>query len=322
MKKLVLLLLVALLALTSCSAAGGNKTYKVGSYSVTPNGKIDNEKGSAQINTTIATVVLDADGKIVNVNIDTAQNSVKAEGGKITVPAETPSKKVKKDAYGMKEKSAIGKEWYEQIEALEKALVGKTIDDVKGLEIKDELFTDEDLLASVSIKVTGYIDAVVKAMENAVEVKGDVAKVGAVNITKISDKPGDAGGQVTFNTNYGHVVLDKDGKVLQAFVDVAQNRVDYDKDGKFAEHTAKESKKVLKDEYGMKAKSGLGKEWFEQAQALEEFMVGKTVEEITGVETDDAGVPQIDDLKSSVTIKINDYKEIIQKAAENAIEIK
>lgn len=328
MKKLVLFLLVALMALTSCANNGANnsaKSYKVGSYSVTPAATVgENRNGlqQAQVNTTIATVVLDADGKIVTVNIDTAQNAVVYENDAVVIPAETPTKKEKKDAYNMKGASGIGKEWYEQIEALETYLVGKTLDEVKGLELDaDGVVTDADLKASVTVDVDGYLEAVTKAMENAVEVKGEVAKVGATSFTVIQDQPADGGGRVTFNTNYGHVVLDADGKVLQSFVDVAQNRVNY-KDGAFEQNAVTESKKVLKEGYNMKGVSGIGKEWFEQAQALENYFVGKTIDEINGIATNDDSVPTVEDLTSSVTIKIKDYREIMTRAAAAAIELK
>lgn len=327
MKKLVLLLLVALLALTSCANESANGTdagsYKVGSYAYTEPAKLgegDNGK-TAQMNTTLATVVLDKDGKIVEVYIDVAQNTVALKDGTVTVPTETPTKKEKGDANGMKKASKIGKEWHEQIDALEKELVGKNLEEVKGIEVKDNLLTDEELLASVSVKVTGYLTAVTKAMENAVAVEGKVAKVGSTSVTKISDKATDNGGDVTFNTNFGHVALDADGKVLLAYVDVAQNKVSYDKEGNFAEHTPLESKKIIKENYGLVKASSIKKEWFEQAAALEEFFKGKTVEEITGIETDEAGVPTISELTSSVTVKINDYKEIVKRAAEDAIDV-
>ena len=73
MKKLVLLLIVALIALTSCSSGGaaGSKKYSVGSYSITSpiadRNKVNGEK--VQMNTTFATVLM-ADGKVVNVSAD------------------------------------------------------------------------------------------------------------------------------------------------------------------------------------------------------------------------------------------------------------
>lgn len=335
MKKLVLLLIVALLALTSCNQNGGTTetegetatggAYKVGSYSVTPDAGITegDEEDRAQINTTIATVVLDADGKIVDVNIDTAQNAVTIKDGAVTVPTDTPTKKEKQDAYNMKGASPIGKEWFEQIEALENHLVGKNLDEVKGIELDENtVVTDEDLLASVTIKVAGYLEAVTKAMENAVDVEGAVAKVGTTSFTQIEDQASDEGGRVTFNTHYGHVALDADGKILNAFIDTAQNRVAYNADGEFEAHTGTDSKKVLKEEYNMKGASPIGKEWYEQAAALEEYVVGLTVDEVNAIETDDAGYLTQEDLVSSVTVNISNYQQIIERAAAAAVEVK
>ena len=319
------------MALTSCSSTPTNtaKTYKVGSFAVTE-GKFTEGEGDAankaQMNTTLATVVLDADGKIVEVNLDVAQNSAEvAKDGKATLPTETPTKKEKGDAYGMKKASPIGKEWYEQAQALEQYLVGKTLEEVKGFAVTDDGYvSDEDLKASVSVTVTGYLEAVTRAMEVAKEVTGEVAKVGQSSITHVEDRAAtaDEEGRLTFNTYFGHVVLDKDGKVLQAYIDTAQNRVNYGADGKFGEFTPLESKQIRGDEYGMKKASGIGKEWNEQATALAEYMVGKTAAEIEGIAVDADGVVTDADLKASVTVGVTDYIELIKKAIENAVEIK
>ena len=330
MKKLVLLLVVALLALTSCSSTGADnsaKKYSVGSYSITSpiadRNLVNGEK--VQMNTTMATVIV-ADEKIVNVNIDTAQTEVKIDdAGKVTVPAETPTKKEKKDAYGMKKASEIGKEWYEQIEALEEALIGKTLEEVNNFELTETGHAaDADLVSSVSISINGFLEVVAKAMEVAKEVEGAVAKVGSSVITAVEDRAvaEDKNGRVTFNTNYGHVVLDADGKVLQAFVDNNQNRLEYNATGEWQEFKALDSKKILKEAYNMKGNSGIDKEWYEQAEALEEWMVGQTIEEINAAEKDETGHLTDADLTSSVTISVNDYQAVVTKAAENAVDVK
>jgi len=329
MKKLVLLLIVALIALTSCSSGGaaGSKKYSVGSYSITSpiadRNKVNGEK--VQMNTTFATVLM-ADGKVVNVSIDTAQTDVVIdETGKVTLPAETPTKNEKKDAYNMKSASEIGKEWYEQIDALEAALVGKTVEEVQNFDLtENNTVADADLASSVSITVNGYLEVVALAMENAKEVEGTVAQIGSAVETAVSDRAVADGnpGRVQFNSTYGHVVLDADGKVIQAFVDVAQNNVEYNEKGEWSDFTALDSKKVRKEDYGMANASQIGKEWYEQAEALEEWMVGQTVEEINGVAKDDSGKATDEALTSSVTVGINDYQSIVTKASENAVEVK
>ena len=88
-----------------------------------------------------------------------------------------------------------------------------------------------------------------------------------------------------------------------------------------AEHP---TKKELKEGYGMKAATSIGKEWYEQAEALEAWCVGKTVAEVVGMPTYDKGdghhtqVPDDVDLKSGCTIDVGSFLKAIQAAANNA----
>ena len=43
------------------------------------------------------------------------------------------------------------------------------------------------------------------------------------------------------------------------------------------------TKHELKEDYGMAKVSEIGKEWFEQMEAFQDWMAGKTKEEITGL---------------------------------------
>ena len=67
----------------------------------------------------------------------------------------------------------------------------------------------------------------------------------------------------------------------------------------------------------MKGVSGIGKEWFEQAKALAEYTVGKKVADVTGMELAE-NVPTAEELKSSVTIKVDGYLAALEKAGKNA----
>ena len=59
----------------------------------------------------------------------------------------------------MKKASAIGKEWYEQADAYAANLVGKTADEVKGIEAGAA-----DLAASCTMGVDAMNEAVIRAM--------------------------------------------------------------------------------------------------------------------------------------------------------------
>ena len=68
----------------------------------------------------------------------------------------------------------------------------------------------------------------------------------------------------------------------------------------------------------MKEASPIGKEWNEQIASFEQYVIGKTVEEVNGIKTDNQGYAEENDLTSSVTISISDFQAAITKAVENA----
>lgn len=167
MKKLLVLAIVALAVMAGCTKA--NPVYKVGVGSVSsvqPRAAVAETAGRIRVNTTIATVVLDKDGKFVSVEIDVAQQDGTFDVLGAIVKAEAaPTKKEKGAAYGMKANSAIGKEWFEQIAALEAWMAGKTLTEVKALPLVDGAIKDgEDLKSSVSVTVTDYLAAFEKAV--------------------------------------------------------------------------------------------------------------------------------------------------------------
>ena len=186
----------------------------------------------------------------------------------------------------------------------------------------------DDLKTSVTIGITGYQEAVKKAADNAVEVKG-VKSVGSASVTTVAGRTATAevAGRVQTNVVFTGVAFDKDGKVLAVAIDNAQNSGTFDTMGAIVKAEVSKTKIEKGDEYGMKAASAIGKEWYEQMNALTAVMVGKTVAEILAIPTakkDDAHpeVPSGDDLKSSVSISIEGYRAAVEKAFEAKVEIK
>lgn len=156
---------------------------------------------------------------------------------------------------------------------------------------------------------------------------GALAATGLGSVTSVSVTPATAekAGSVSVNTTMCAVTLDDAGKIVAVRFDVVQPKGAFDAAGAAADFDAAPKTKVEKgEEYGMKVASAIGKEWFEQAAALEDWCVGKTVEEVCGMKTFDRGdghhtmVPDEADLKSSVTVSVGDYLEALKKAAANA----
>lgn len=157
---------------------------------------------------------------------------------------------------------------------------------------------------------------------------GALAASGLGSVTTMSGAGAEAdkAGSVTINTTMCALELDDAGKIAAVSFDIAQNKVGFDATGALTGELTGEhpTKKELGDGYGMKAASGIGKEWFEQAEALEDWCVGKTVEEVVTMPTYDKGdghhtqVPDDVDLKTGCTIDVGSFLDALQKAADNA----
>ena len=348
MKK-ILTTLCAVAMLAGCTAGGSKKsstnttstkeetaaTVMVGTGSVTnvANKVSEGADTTAKFDTTFASVVLE--GNVIKyVYFDVAQDKVTYDAtGHVTSDNTTSmSKKDLGDNYGMKDKSSIKKEWYEQVEALEKWAVGKTVEEVLNMPTtqKDEKHTvtaDKDLMTGCTISVTGFQQALDKAVKNAVEVK-DVASVGSAILTDVSGKDATAekSGEAKASSTYGVVALDKDGKVVFTQTDVAQNAVKFTTAGALdGEAMAVPTKAEKKDEYGMKKASAIGKEWFEQNQAFDEWTVGKTSNEISGMEvtTNEAGktVTADKDLMTGCTMGVDSLQKVTVTAIAAASKL-
>lgn len=285
-------------------------------------------EGLAQVDSVVVAVTVDKDGKIVKVAIDTAQTKMNfTTEGKLTTDLATvfASKQELGQEYGMIKASKIGKEWNEQANAFADYVVGKTIEEIKGLALDEEThLTDADITASVSIKVGGYIEAIAKAVANAQDLgasANDTLGLGVeTTIAKSKDAASDADGLAQAYTHYVATTFDVDGKVTSCIIDASQSDVNFSAEGKITTDLLAElqTKNELGAAYGMIKNSSIGKEWNEQAAAFSKYVVGKTVEEIKGIAIDADGHATDADVTASVTIGIDDFQELIGKALVNA----
>ncbi|MEG1417985.1 MAG: hypothetical protein RSC55_05080, partial [Oscillospiraceae bacterium] len=66
-------------------------------------------------------------------------------------------------AYGLSKASSIGKDWNEQAASFAAYATGKTLDEVKGIALKEGVPADADLMSSVTIHVADFITLIEKA---------------------------------------------------------------------------------------------------------------------------------------------------------------
>ncbi len=144
--------------------------------------------------------------------------------------------------------------------------------------------------------------------------------IGIVSRMKRVQNAGTTDGSAEINTTVAAVTVDAEGRILACMIDKVENKLSISNTGAVdaAANTEYPTTKEQGDSYGMKDASPIGREWYEQIQYFEQYVVGKTVEEINGIETDDHGYAQESDLNSSVTISITDFQAAITKAVENA----
>ncbi len=123
---------------------------------------MSNDAEKKQLNTTLALVATDAEGKVLYTKIDVAQ-IYDNEGTKIT-----DTKSERGTDYGMTQASGIKKEWNEQAEAFEAYCKGKTLDEIAKVETMDyhggkAPATGTDLAAGCTIVIDDFLAALAKA---------------------------------------------------------------------------------------------------------------------------------------------------------------
>lgn len=133
-----------------------------------------------------------------------------------------------------------------------------------------------------------------------------------------------AAGLAKFNVAACALCVDADGKILDVKFDTLQADVGFDIKGALTGDVKAElkTKKELGDAYNMKQASGIKKEWYEQIAALENWMRGKTVNDVLAMKVTERDathkdVPDEADLKTSVTISVTDELRALEKAYAN-----
>ena len=283
--------------------------------------------GLAQVDSMIAAVTVDKDGKIAKCIIDAAQTKINFSAqGKILsdLKAEYKTKNQLGDEYGMKKASKIGKEWNEQAAAFANYVVGKTLDQVKGIAVNEEgTAGDAELASSVTVHIGDFIAVTEKAVLNAKDLgakSGDKLGLGvSTNIEKSTDA-GEKEGLAQAYSMYSVSTFDANGKITSSIIDASQTNVNFTKEGKITSDltVSFKTKNELGDAYGMKKASKIGKEWNEQAEAFAKYAVGKTVDEVKGIAVNEEGITTEAELTSSVTVHIADFQKVIEKASASA----
>lgn len=309
------------------SGGGGEMKLGLGLVTSVSKSKSAGEAdGAAQTDMTIAAVMLDKDGRIVQCVLDGLTASIAFnKNGELVTPKDTvfKSKNELGDAYGMKKSSSIGKEWYEQAAAFASYVQGKTLEEVKAIKVDEQNYlTGADIKSSVTISVGGFLEAIEKAVGSAQDApeglsESDLLRVGLVSDMSSSASAADGkDGAGALNVTVAAVARNTGGVITGCVIDSVSSSVTFSKSGAITSDLSMEvkSKNELGESYGLKKSSSLGKEWNEQAKAFAEYVTGKTLSEVQGIAVSEGGAPQSEDLKSSVTIRVGDFIKAIERA--------
>ena len=322
-------------AVAACgSKSGSNKTeakhLKLGMYIVTSQSGSDataDGNGNAQTDSTVATVLLDEKGVIVDCIIDVAQTKIgfTTAGEVLEKDKKVQSKRELGDAYGMAARAKKG-EWDKQTQGFCDYAIGKTAKEISGIAIDESgAPTDNAITATTTIKIGDFIEAVVGACEAATELGAkDGDKLGLKIVTNIADSTdasADGDGTCYAYSTYCAVTADKDGKVTSSTIDSTQSKISISTAGVITSDLSNSkvvSKNVLKDKYNMASRSEIGKEWYEQAAGFCDYIKGKSADEISGIALDESDKPKDDALLATTTITIGDFIEAAVAAVADA----
>ncbi len=125
---------------------------------------------------------------------------------------------------------------------------------------------------------------------------------------------------VTFDVTLVAVLVDDNGVITDCVIDSLGATLAFDNTGAIVTDLTAEvlTKNELGDAYGMKAYAGAKYEWYEQAEALANYAVGKTVEELRSGAVNESGKAADADLAATATIYLGGYVDAIEKAVANA----
>ena len=276
---------------------------------------------TGKLNTVAAAVLLDADGRLLDVVIDELETSISADGnGAVTMPSDYRTKRQRGDSYPLAAASSLNRSWPEQADAFGSYLRGMTGEQVEKLETdKDGKPTDADLLSGCTIAVETYRDAVVKACSQAKALgaaQGDTLALGmaAVNASSSLSATDDQDVNAEVDVTMAVLTTDDKGHVTSALCDVAEPGFTVGQDGGVVAPEQVRTNCEQGDDYGMRKASALGKEWYEHAEGFSSYLKGKTASQIAAIPDDGSDA----DLAALCTISTTELQKAVLDALDSA----
>lgn len=138
---------------------------------------------------------------------------------------------------------------------------------------------------------------------------------------KSASATAEAAGKAEYDVTVVAVNVDDEGRITACKIDGIQATVSFDTAGVITSDLTAPilTKNEKGDSYGMVTYGKAKYEWYVQADALAQYAVGKTVDELKNGAVDETGfAPEGTDLASTATIRLDGYVAGIEKAVNNA----
>ena len=309
MKKALSLLIVLTMVVAMLVACNNNKddgpvTPVEKDYSLAIGVVVTENLKTLKLTETVATIVTDADGKIVLCRLDCVDYQAKyGDDGALNTTAPT-SKVTAGDAYGTMPAGT----WAAQGKALENYVVGKTQAEVAAIALEGGKATDADLVAGCSINIVDLLKAIDNAFksEHKITFKSTAAAFtsGLSYIGTVKDDSKEAEKNVKFTATYAASVL-ADGKVVAAILDTAEASLKAITDEGATSVAYNGTKRELGENYGAMPAGT----WYVQADAYVKAAIGLTASNISSLASE--GV-------AGCTINATEYKAAIETAVTTA----
>ena len=305
MKKLICILLSVLMLVSVAAFVGCDKTpetpetpdaeptLKMGlgifAATATVTDATDEKEGQGKIAITAAVITVDAEGKVVACQLDTADYTVKYTADGKAVANDGFKTKYEMGAdYNMVAYGGAAKEWFEQADAFETFVVGKTLTEIKAAVAEGNKGNADVVAAGCTIMISEFVSAIEKAFANLTDSSATASstlKLGINTDQSTTDATEEKNGTNQLDTTIFAAAVDANGKVLTAASDCIQVKFTFDATGVATMDTTKaiQSKREQGANYGMVNYGGAAKEWFEQADAFNALCVGKTASEIVAL---------------------------------------
>lgn len=137
----------------------------------------------------------------------------------------------------------------------------------------------------------------------------------------VSDSLDGEDGKAETVVNIAAVLLDSKGRVVECAIDCIDYSLGFSANGKYIPVDNVLSKYEQGDSYGMKANSGIKKEWYEQVDAFVELIKGKSITDIKALVAQDKKGNE-DVINAGCTITVSEFVSAIERAVNNATDSK